>query len=99
MDELRGETVHRRDDNAVGSIDELMHRIALGQLVAVLPRSLTVPLRADLAAVPVTDAAPLTLVLAWPGYSTAPSVAALARAAESVHRAGPEPGTAGPSIR
>lgn len=84
IDELRGETVHRREDNAVGSIDELMHRIALGQLVAVLPRSLTVPLRADLAAVPVTDAASLTLVLAWPAYSTSPSVAALARAAESL---------------
>ncbi|MEV0838909.1 LysR family transcriptional regulator [Actinocatenispora sera] len=84
LEELRGETVHRRDDHAVGSIDELMHRIALSQLVAVLPRSLTVPLRADLAAVPVTDAASLTLVLAWPAHSTSPSVAALARAAESL---------------
>jgi DNA-binding transcriptional LysR family regulator len=99
MDELRGETLHRRDDNAVGSIDELMHRIALGQLVAALPRSLTVPLRADLAAVPVTDAAPLTLVLAWPGYSTSPSVAALARAAESLNPAGTERGTGEPPIR
>ncbi|BCJ36674.1 LysR family transcriptional regulator [Actinocatenispora thailandica] len=84
QDELRGETVHRREDGAVGSIDELMHRIALGQLVAVLPRSLTVPLRSDLAAVPVTDVEPVTLVLAWPAYSTSPSVAALARAAESL---------------
>jgi DNA-binding transcriptional LysR family regulator len=84
LEELRSETVHRRDGHAVGSIDELMHRIALGQLVAVLPRSLTVPLRADLVAVPVTDGASLTLVLAWPAHSTSPSVAALARAAESL---------------
>lgn len=80
MADLDGEPLHRRDDG-VGSIDELMHRIALGQTVAVLPRSLTTPLRDDLASVPVTDVPASTLALAWPAHSTSPAVAALARAA------------------
>ena len=49
-------------------------------MVAVLPQSLTTPLREDLATVPVTDIPPSVLQLAWPAHSTSPSVAALARA-------------------
>lgn len=64
----------------MGSISELMHLIALGRMVAVLPQSLTTPLREDLSTVPVTDIPPSVLQLAWPAYSTSPSVAALARA-------------------
>jgi len=39
------------DIGAKGSISELMHLIALGRTVAVLPQSLTAPLRDDLATV------------------------------------------------
>ena len=65
----------------MNSISELMHLIALGRKVAVLPRVLTRPLRDDLITVPMTDLPPVTLLLAWPAHSTSLSVAALARAA------------------
>lgn len=65
----------------MNSISTLMHLIALGRKVAVLPRVLTTPLRDDLTTVPVTDVPPSVLLLAWPAHSTSPSVAALARAA------------------
>jgi DNA-binding transcriptional LysR family regulator len=82
--DLECERLHRHDPtdaNGIGSISELMHLIALGRTVAVLPQSLTTPLRDDLTTVPVTDIPPSVLVLGWPTHSTSPSVAALARAA------------------
>jgi DNA-binding transcriptional LysR family regulator len=84
MADLECERLHKHDPtdaSAIGSISELMHLIALGRTVAVLPQSLTTPLRDDLTTVPVTDIPPSVLVLAWPAHSTSPSVAALARAA------------------
>ncbi len=83
MTDLAGENLHKHptDANAMGSISELMHLIALRRTVAVLPRSLTTPLRDDRTTVPVTDIPPSVLLLAWPAHSTSPSVAALARAA------------------
>lgn len=86
MADLAGENVHQHPSGtgAQSGISELMHLIALGRKVAVLPESLTKPLRDDLAAIPVTDLPPSVLALAWPAYSTSPSVAALARAAGSV---------------
>lgn len=84
MADLRDETIHRRTDKpGVSAIGELMQLIALGQKIAVLPRSLTAPLRDDLASVPVTDVPPITLLLAWPAHSTSLAVAALARAANA----------------
>jgi DNA-binding transcriptional LysR family regulator len=81
--DLSGENVHRKPEDAqAGGISELMHRIALEEKVAVLPRSLTMPLRDDLASVPMLDEPPITLMLAWHAQSTSPAVAALARAAE-----------------
>jgi hypothetical protein len=68
------------------SISELMHLIALGREVAVLPRVLTRPLRDDLITVPMTDLPPVVLLLAWPASSTSLSVAALARAAAAAMR-------------
>jgi DNA-binding transcriptional LysR family regulator len=81
--DLAGESLHQQpsDPTAVKSLSELMHLIALGRKVAVLPRALTVPLRDDLTAVPMAGVPPIVLVLAWPAHSTSPSVAALARAA------------------
>jgi DNA-binding transcriptional LysR family regulator len=83
MADLMGETLHLHptDTGAQTSISELMHLIALGRTVAVLPQSLTTPLRDDLTIVPVTDIPPSVLLLAWAEHSTSPSVAALARAA------------------
>ncbi len=68
------------------SISELMHLIALGRKVAVLPRVLTRPLRDDLITIPVEDLPMVALLLAWPAHSTSPSVAALARAAAAAIR-------------
>jgi DNA-binding transcriptional LysR family regulator len=87
MGDLEGERLHKHDPtgvSGVGSLSELMHLIALGRTVAVLPQSLTTPLRDDLTTVPVTDVPPSVLVLAWPAHSKSPSVAALARAAAKV---------------
>jgi DNA-binding transcriptional LysR family regulator len=84
--DLAGECLHRKptDPGAMQSLSALMHLIALGRKVAVLPRVLTTPLRDDLTTIPVTDVPPTVLALAWPAHSTSPSVAALARAAATV---------------
>lgn len=87
MADLKTETLHKHDPSntsAVGGLSELMHQIALGRKVAVLPQSLTTPLRDDLTTVPMTDIPPSVLMLAWPAHSTSPSVAALARVTEKV---------------
>ena len=83
MSDLAGENLHRKpaDPSAMKSISELMHLIALGRKVAVLPRVLTRPLRDDLITVPMADLPPVALLLAWPAHSTSLPVAALARAA------------------
>jgi DNA-binding transcriptional LysR family regulator len=85
MADLAGEDLHRKpgEPGEMPSLSTLMHLIALGRKVAVLPRVLTTPLRDDLTAVPVTDVPSINLLLAWPAHSTSPSVAALARAAAS----------------
>jgi DNA-binding transcriptional LysR family regulator len=90
MADLADENLHRKpaDPGAMRSLSELMHLIALGRKVAVLPRVLTRPLRDDLAVVPVTDLPPVDLLLAWPAGSTSLSVAALARAAAAATRSG-----------
>lgn len=88
MADLTGENLHHKpaDPREMKSIGELMHLIALGRKVAVLPRVLTTPLRDDLTTVPMADLQPIELLLAWPAHSTSPSVAALARAAARATR-------------
>jgi DNA-binding transcriptional LysR family regulator len=88
MADLAGENLHQKpaDPGAMKSLSELMHLIALGRKIAVLPRVLTRPLRDDLVTVPVADLPPVDLLLAWPAHSTSLSVAALARAAAAVIR-------------
>lgn len=101
MADLRNETLHRHDPSDTsaerGGLSELMHLIALGRKVAVLPQSLTTPLRDDLTTVPVTGVPPSVLTLAWPAHSTSPSVAALARVTQEIAAEAPrdrEPSTA-----
>ena len=88
MADLAGENLHQKpaDPGAMKTIAELMHLIALGRTVAVLPRVLTSPLRDDLITVPMADLSPVALLLAWPAHSTSLSVAALARAAAAAIR-------------
>ncbi|AZP22609.1 LysR family transcriptional regulator [Streptomyces aquilus] len=68
----------------VDDLGQLLHLIALGRMVAVLPASIRGQLRDDLVAVPVDDAEPTTLVLAWPEHATSPALAAFVRAAAAV---------------
>jgi DNA-binding transcriptional LysR family regulator len=88
MADLAGENMHRQpaDPGAMKSLSELMHLIALGRKVAVLPKVLTRPLRDDLITVPMADLPPVALLLAWPAHSTSLPVAALARAAAAATR-------------
>ncbi|MBO4270021.1 LysR family transcriptional regulator [Microbispora triticiradicis] len=71
---------------------QLMHLIALGRAVAVVPESVRANLRHDLVGVPVADAPPTTLVLAWPEGSRSRALAAFVRsAAEAARTARPAP--------
>ena len=63
---------------------QLMQLIALGQTIAVMPTTATAHLRRDLVAVPVLDAVPISLVLAWPERSRSTALAAFVRAATEV---------------
>ncbi|WP_433365008.1 LysR family transcriptional regulator [Actinoplanes sp. CA-142083] len=88
MADLSSESLHTRptEPGATQSLSALMHLIALGRKVAVLPRVLTTPLREDLTTVPVIDVPASVLLLAWPAHSTSPSVAALVQAAANATR-------------
>jgi DNA-binding transcriptional LysR family regulator len=63
---------------------QLMQLIALGRAVAVVPGSVRGHLRHDLVTVPVTDAPPSTVVLAWPEGSRSRAVAGFVRAATEI---------------
>ncbi|MDH2429696.1 LysR substrate-binding domain-containing protein [Sphaerisporangium sp. TRM90804] len=69
---------------------ELMQLVALGIAVAVVPESAAAVMRGDLVCVPVTDAAPTTVVLAWPRDTRSPALAAFVhtatRVATAAHR-------------
>ncbi|WP_207400552.1 LysR family transcriptional regulator [Actinomadura roseirufa] len=90
--DLAGETMPRwsagrRDDPGelrVRDAGQLMQLIALGRAAAVLPASVRGQLRDDLTCVPVTDAPPTTLVLAWPRGRRSRALAAFVRTAATV---------------
>jgi DNA-binding transcriptional LysR family regulator len=77
----------------VADVVQLVHMIALGRMIAVLPRSLIEPAPAGLVCVPVTDAPPSRLVLAWNTRDRRPLVASFVAAALASSRiaAGGEP--------
>jgi DNA-binding transcriptional LysR family regulator len=63
---------------------QLMELVALGRAVAVLPESVRDRARRDLVFVPVLDAPPSTVVIAWPERSRSLATAAFVRAAIAV---------------
>jgi DNA-binding transcriptional LysR family regulator len=72
---------------------ELMHLVALGRLIAVLPESVRDRVPASVACLPVADAIETTLVVAWRRQSRSRQVAAFVRAAIEVaarHQATPD---------
>lgn len=77
------------DDGAggpvVGDVPQLLEMITLGRAIAMLPRSLATPQRPGLIYLPVIDAPPNRIVLAWSESDTRPSVAAFVSAAMNIH--------------
>ncbi|MFD0656564.1 LysR family substrate-binding domain-containing protein [Thermocatellispora tengchongensis] len=69
---------------SVRDVGQLMQLIALGRAIAVVPASVRGQLRDDLTCVPVTDAQPTTLILAWPQGHRASALAAFVRTATTV---------------
>jgi DNA-binding transcriptional LysR family regulator len=95
--DLAGEPVPRwpgHDGQATGAhlpqvrdTSQLMQLVALGQLVAVLPESVRQRAWPDVVCVPLLDAPPTTVVMAWPERTTSRAVAALIRASTEVAEA------------
>lgn len=69
------------DGPEVADVVQLLHMITLGRMIAVLPRSLVEPVPAGLVRVPMADAPPSRLVLAWNEQDRRPLVAAFVAAA------------------
>jgi DNA-binding transcriptional LysR family regulator len=62
-------------------LTQVLQLVRLGRAAIVLPDSARVNLREGLAVVPLSDAPPVTTVIAWPPHSTSAGVAGLVRAA------------------
>ncbi|MFD0575673.1 LysR family substrate-binding domain-containing protein [Dactylosporangium darangshiense] len=100
LDDLSGETLPRwRDVPGTGPVvrdgSQLMQLIALGETIALLPAASEAYLRRDLVAVPVEDAGPISLVLAWPERSRSTALAAFVRTAVATARSA-RPGSSAP---
>ncbi|GAB2616763.1 LysR family transcriptional regulator [Paractinoplanes abujensis] len=87
MADLSGETLPRWPEarpgvtgHPISDVDQLMQLILLGRMVAVLPESIRDRLPPGVVCRPITDAAPATLVIAWPRESTSRQVAAFVAA-------------------
>ncbi|MFD7662560.1 LysR family transcriptional regulator [Streptomyces sp. NPDC059788] len=65
----------------VADVIQLLHMITANRMIGVLPRSLVEPVPAGLVCVPVTDAPPSRLVLAWNEQDRRPMVASFVAAA------------------
>ncbi|MEW9527258.1 LysR family transcriptional regulator [Microbispora sp. NPDC049125] len=72
------------DGPLVQDIGHLGQLIALGRAVAVVPESVRPHLRHDLVCVPVADAPPTTLVVAWPQDARSRAVASFVRVAADI---------------
>ncbi|MBI0297979.1 LysR family transcriptional regulator [Streptomyces sp. PRKS01-29] len=93
MADLEGETLPRwkgvpggdGTGPEVADVVQLLHMITVSRMIAVLPRSLVEPVPAGLVRVPVTDAPPSRLVLAWNEQDRRPLVASFVTAALTAH--------------
>ncbi|WP_242910791.1 LysR family transcriptional regulator [Actinomadura terrae] len=65
----------------VADVIQLLHMISVGRTIGVLPRSLVDPAPAGVVCVPVTDAPPSRLVLAWNEHDRRPLIASFVSAA------------------
>lgn len=89
LSDLDGETLPRwkgvpgadGDGPEVVDVIQMLQMIAVGRMIGVLPRSLVDPIPPGLVCVPVTDAPPSSLVLAWHEQNRSPLVAAFVAAA------------------
>jgi DNA-binding transcriptional LysR family regulator len=89
MSDLEGETLPRgkgilEGDGTgpeVADVVQMFHMIKVSRMIAVLPRSLVEPVPAGLVGVPVADAPPSRLVLAWNEQDHRPLVASFVAAA------------------
>lgn len=89
MSDLEGETLPRwkgipggdGTGPEVADAVQLLHMITVRRMIGVLPRSLVEPVPAGLVCVPVTDAPPSRLVLAWNEQDRRPLVASFVVAA------------------
>jgi DNA-binding transcriptional LysR family regulator len=99
--DLRGETLPRWHGRATGDatgpevadVTQLKQLIVLGRTIAVLARSTLGQVDGELVCVPVLDAAPSTLVVAWPLNRSSRHIATFVRAATTVaagHHGGTE---------
>jgi DNA-binding transcriptional LysR family regulator len=70
----------------VDDVLQMFHMITVSRMIAVLPRSLVEPVPAGLVCIPVTDAPPSRLVLAWKEQDRRPLVASFVAAALRPHR-------------
>ncbi|MGW0193976.1 LysR family transcriptional regulator [Nonomuraea sp. NPDC003201] len=94
LSDLRGETLPRwkgvpggdGTGPEVADVIQLLLMIAVGRMIGVLPRSLVNPVPAGVVCVPVTDAPPSRLVLAWNEHDHRPLVASFVAAALNATR-------------
>lgn len=71
------------DGPEVTDVSQMIHMITLGRTIAMLPRSLVDPVPPGLVCVPVADAIPSRLVIAWSQRNERPLVTAFVEAAVS----------------
>ncbi|MBF6061441.1 LysR family transcriptional regulator [Nocardia terpenica] len=96
MADLEGETLPRWTGIAggdaaapeVADVVQMLHMIAVSRMIAVLPRSLVQPVPPGLICIPVVDAPPSRLVLAWNERDRRPLVASFVAAALTIADAG-----------
>ena len=69
----------------------MIHLIALGRTIAMLPRSLVEPVPPGLVCVPVIDAMPSRLVIAWSQLNRRSLVASFVNAAVAASTSQPDP--------
>lgn len=84
MSELSDEKYWPRDHVEVTEAGHLLQLVALGRTIALLPETAGHHLRDDLVGIPVPDAEPTRVLLAWPEGSRSPALAAFVRVATDI---------------